>query len=624
MVRKNIITIGNAGGYWGDDPGALKRQVEQGRLDYITIDFLAEVTMSILQKQRAQDPSLGYARDFIPILRGVLPQLLKNKTTLITNAGGVNPQGCADAIARMARELGLHPRIAVVSGDNILPELNVLQERGAAFRNMESGEEFAQIQGRVEAANVYFGAMPVVDALQRWQPDIVITGRVTDTGITVAPMIYEFAWNADDWNKIAAGVIAGHIIECGTQVTGGNFSDWEKVESFREVGFPIIEMRDDATFVVTKHPGSGGMVSVNTVREQLFYEMGDPQAYITPDVVADFSTVQLRQEGKDRVEVRGVRGFEPTGLYKVSMAYLDGYKAVGSILISGPQARRKAEKFAEIFWQRCPKDLSETSTEYLGFNACHGSLSQKGEAEEIVLRLGARSPRSEDLQLFGKMIPSLILSGPPGVAVLGGVPKVQTVISYWPALMDKDLVSPLIACHGAETTGIISSRSTLRGNFSPRSTSAESASEVTQSLAAVLAPIPDTHQLEKFPEKFPDTHQLCEIREIALARSGDKGDSANIGIIARGPKSYAFLKTYFTAQRIKNIFQEFCRGSVTRYELDNLQGLNFILEESLGGGGSCTLRADAQGKTFAQAVLRLRVAIPAEVREEAMRSSSNL
>ena len=270
MVKRTTpIKIGNAGGYWGDDPNALFRQVNGGRLDYITMDFLAEVTMSIMQKQRSHDPSLGYARDFIPMLEGVLAKVLKDKTKIITNAGGVNPEACAAAIAAMAKKMGLNPRISVVYGDDILERLDELQKKGCEFSNMENGQKFADVASRIEAANVYFGAAPVVAALQD-DPDIIITGRVTDTGITLAAMIHEFGWDMGDWDRLAAGIVAGHIIECGCQSTGGNFTDWRQVESWDNIGYPIVEVHPDGTFVVTKHANSGGLVSVDTVREQLF------------------------------------------------------------------------------------------------------------------------------------------------------------------------------------------------------------------------------------------------------------------------------------------------------------------------------------------------------------------
>ncbi len=589
MSKKTNITIGNAGGYWGDDPKALERQVFSGRLDYISMDFLAEITMSILQKQKQNDPEAGYARDFLPMLKTVLPKLMADRTTIITNAGGVNPQSCAKAIAQLAAGLGLEPKIAIVYGDDILPDLSKLQAEGIAFDNMETGESFASVQTRIQAANIYFGAAPVVRAL-KWNPDIVITGRVTDTGITMAPMIHEFGWSLTDWDKLAHGIVAGHIIECGSQSTGGNFTDWEKVSSFDNIGYPIVDIQADGSFFVTKHKGSGGLVTTDTVREQLFYEMGSPKAYITPDVVADFSSIQLEQAGPDRVRVFGVKGNEPTPLYKVSMAYEDGYKSVGSIMISGPDARRKAEAFSKIFWNRCTGPFEETLTEYVGFNACHRSLVHAQDGNEILLRLGARAKEEKELKLFGKMIPSLILSGPPGVAVIGGVPKAQKVMSYWPALMPKSAVHPTIALfEKGELTATELVKDTPTGHFEVKEPSVQIAKTPSRSLPDILG-----------EQSAPGA---VLIRDIALGRSGDKGDTANIGIMARSREAYDLLEKYLTAQRVKDLFQELCLGEVKRYSLPNLLGFNFLLEESLGGGGTRTLRIDAQGKTFAQALL---------------------
>ena len=598
-MSQKTISIGNAGGYWGDDPNALERQVFGGRLDYISMDFLAEITMSILQKQRSSDPDAGYARDFLPMLKKVLPKLLADGTTIITNAGGVNPQACAEAITKLANELGLNPKIAIVYGDDILPELDSLQKSGIKFDNMEDGTAFAPIASRIQAANIYFGAAPVVEAL-KWKPNIIITGRVTDTGITIAPMIHEFGWSLHDWNRLAHGIVAGHIIECGSQSTGGNFTDWEKVESFDNIGYPIVEVSEDGSFIVTKHKISGGLVSVDTVREQLFYEMGSPTAYTTPDVVADFSSIKLEQAGPNRVRVFGIRGFEPTPLYKVSMAYEDGYKATGSIMISGPNARKKAEAFARIFWNRLAGPFEETLTEYVGHDACHRSLVHQADGNEILLRLGARALDDKGLRLFGKTIPALILSGPPGVAVIGGVPKPTKVMSYWPALMPKTAVEPKIALY--ERGRIIEEKqvsTTPTGQFQPNELDAQVATKPSLSIEAAIK------------DHAQAGSQI--LRNIALARSGDKGDTANIGVLARSQAAYDFLDKYLTAQRVKNWFQELCTGKVTRYSLPGMQGFNFLLEEALGGGGTRTLRIDAQGKTFAQALLAQKVQIPADV-----------
>lgn len=607
MTRKSTIRIGNAGGYWGDDPGALALQVRGGHLDYISMDFLAEITMSIMQKQRSNDPKLGYARDFLGMLEEVLPELLRNKTKIITNAGGVNPVACAEAIAALAAKLGVKPKIAIVYGDDILGQLGDLREKGCAFKNMEDGREFAAVAGKVEAANVYFGAGPVVEAL-KWDPDIIVTGRVTDTGITVAAMIHEFGWGNHDWDKLAAGIVAGHIIECGCQSTGGNFTDWHLVPSFAKMGYPIIEMNADGTFVVTKHPGTGGLVSVDTVREQLFYEMGNPKAYITPDVVADFSSIKLAADGKDRVKVSSIKGYEPTPLYKVSMAYQDGFKVLGTICISGPNARRKAEKFAGIFWDKVGKNFAATETEYFGWNACHRSLGHQEDGNEIILRVSARDSDQAKLRKFSKMVPALILSGPPGVCVLGGAPKPTEVVSYWPALMPKSAVRPRIALYdqGVKEEKVVDAD--VIGHFEAPTMNTQTAEKPS---CDVMTAIKDGSSSRSVP-----------LSTIALGRSGDKGDMANIGILARSPKAFAWLDGWLTAQRVKDLFQEICFGPVVRYKLDNMSGYNFLLDASLGGGGTLTLRTDAQGKTFAQALLRQMAPVPEDVLDDVKKHQS--
>ncbi len=594
MTRKTALRIGNASGYWGDDPMALYRQVNGGRLDYISMDFLAEVTMSIMQKQRSRDPEAGYARDFLPMLEGVLPKLLKDRTKIITNAGGVNPEACAHAIALLAKKLGLKPKIAVVYGDDILTRLDDLRGKGCKFDNMETGQGMARVAGRIESANVYFGAAPVVEALKS-DPDIIITGRVTDTGITVGPMVHEFGWSLRDWDKLASGIVAGHIIECGSQACGGNFSDWHLIKTYKDIGYPIVEVDADGSFVVTKHPGSGGLVSLDTVREQLFYEMGNPKAYITPDVVSDFSTIQLAADGQDRVRISGVKGHEPTPLYKVSMAFADGFKCIGEIAISGPHARRKAEAFAEIFWGRAGKDFAATETEIFGYNAFHRSMSHAEEGNEVILRLGVRDADKEKLKRFGKHVPAVILGGPPGVTILGGVPQIKEIVSYWPALMPKSAVAPTVSLF--EDGRFVNERvvhNTETGNFALGADQGQVATKPSKSVQDAVA----------------EAAKGRAFYDIALARSGDKGDTANIGVLARNPRAFAFLDEYLTAQRVKDLFQELCLGRVIRYKVENMQGFNFLLESALGGGGTMSMRADAQGKTFAQALLRQKAPIP--------------
>lgn len=606
----HLLRIANASGYWGDDPHALYRQLTGGELDYVTLDFLAEVTMSIMQKQRRREPESGYARDFVAVLEEALPVLLDRGVRLITNAGGVNPLACARAIRTLAERLGRKIRIAVVQGDDILDAIPRFRGQGVPLDNMEDGTRLDTVADRLEAANVYFGAWPIAEAL-RSQPDIVISGRVTDTGLSLGPMIYEFGWQADDYDRLASGIIAGHILECGCQSTGGNFTDWHKVPSFANMGYPICEMSPDGSFAITKHPGTGGWVSVDTIREQLVYEMGDPRTYITPDVIADFASVTLAADGAHRVRVRGARGRPATPFYKVSMAYRDGFKVTGSIIVCGPEARAKSEAFARIFWERAGQGFEETATEYVGWNACHRSLGHVEDGSEIILRLSARSQSEGRLRPFAKLIPSLILGGPPGVAVLGGVAKPQEVVSYWPALIPKELVSPRLVVLDTESES------------SPR--------DIAGTGAAALPPrgMPDAPpdipgagvQRASKPGARPFTEIVSSLaparghplRAIALARSGDKGDMVNIGLLARSERAYEYLCQVITAQWVRDAFQELVLGTVTRYTVPNLLGLNFLLDRGLGGGGTRTLRVDAQGKTFAQSLLRQHLEIPQEV-----------
>jgi hypothetical protein len=603
MNGSDCIRIGNAGGYWGDDPHALRRQVlGEPPLDYISIDYLAEVTMSILQKQKSRDPRLGYARDFVAQIEPLLEQVLLKRIRIVTNAGGVNPQACAEALAAVARAKGLKLRIAVVEGDDVAPRMAALMAEGVNFRNLETFAAFQPHAGQVLAANAYFGAMPVAEAL-RFDPHIVICGRVTDTGITLAPLIHEFGWGPADYDLLAAGIVAGHIIECGAQATGGNFTDWKKVPSFVDMGFPIVECRADGSFTVTKHPGSGGLVSCQTVREQLLYEMGDSRSYLTPDVVADFASVNLEPDGEDRVRVSGIQGRPPTDLLKVSIAYADGVKASGALIISGPDARAKADTFARVFWQRLGAELDlarlprleHTCTERVGDDATHRALTPRHQASEILLRLSAHSAHRDSLELFRKLLPSMILSGPAGVAVTGGAPAVSEVVSYWPALMPRGLALASVRVLEEHGTG-----------------------RLEQVLATGPLPWPDTpgpaasSELEDPWPAFPDPGPTVRVplMRIAHARSGDKGDTANIGLIGRSGECYAWMRDHVEAGDLKAWFGGHCLGAVTRHPVPRLWALNFLLEETLGGGGTMSLFIDAQGKTLAQALLRCEVELP--------------
>jgi len=447
---KKMIRIASGQGYWGDRFDAPLDQVKEGPIDYLVMDYLAEVTMSIMQKQKNRDPNLGYAKDFIPLMEQLLPLLVEKNVKLITNAGGVNPVGCMIAIREIAERQGLSGvKIAAVYGDDILNQLDPMIASGHEMKNMETGEPLTKIRKSVSSANVYFGAKPVVEALEQGA-QVIVTGRVTDTGISLAPMIHEFGWKWNDWDRLAAGVIGGHINECGAQASGGNFLlGWKDVPRMERIGFPIVEAYEDGTLVVTKHESLGGKVCIESVKEQLVYELGDPTEYITPDVVADFSTIKLEAVGENRVRVYGIKGKPDTPFYKVSISYFDGYTCIGQLTYAWPEALEKAQKADEIIRKRIEYlglKFDDIHTEFLGYNACHGSTAPPIEdPNEVVFLSGVRGHNKKMMQMFANEIVPLVLTGPPTVTGFGGGrPRVRDVIAYWPALLKKEAVSPKV------------------------------------------------------------------------------------------------------------------------------------------------------------------------------------
>jgi hypothetical protein len=438
------VRIANGQGFWGDNVDAPLELVRGGPIDYLGMDYLAEVTLSIMMRQKLKNPQTGYATDFIDFIRRALPELREKNVRVIANAGGLNPRACRAEVFRVARELGVSGlRVGVVEGDDILPRLGELVANGHALKNMDSGERLAPHLEAMTSANAYLGARPVARALDEGA-QIVLCGRITDTALALGPLVHEFGWAEDDWNRLAAGTIAGHILECGAQATGGNFSRFWEVPELWNVGYPIAECAEDGTFVVTKHPGTGGLVTIDTVSEQLVYEMGNPSEYITPDVVADFTSIRLAQDGADRVRVSGIEGRAKTPFLKISASYLDGYKASGQVTISGPRAVEKARLAAEIVWKRLARagvsfPDEDRESELVGLGAClPGVLPAPADPPEVVLRLGARAARREPLERFGKEIAPLVTAGPPGVTgFAGGRPRPQEVVAYWPALLDR-------------------------------------------------------------------------------------------------------------------------------------------------------------------------------------------
>jgi len=447
---KEKIRIASGQGFWGDLIEAPYWQVTEGPIDYLVMDYLAEVTMSILQKQKNKNPDLGYARDIPGLMKKILPICKENGIKVITNGGGVNPVACAEAIIKVAKDIGIkNLKIGVVVGDDIKDKIDDVISAGCELNNMETGESVKTVKDKILSANVYFGAFPIVEALQIGA-EIVITGRTTDTGLTLAPMIYEFGWKANNYNLMAAGTVAGHILECGAQSSGGNFlGDWQSLENMAEVGFPIAEAFPNGDVVITKHENTGGLVSFATVAEQLVYEIGDPKSYITPDCVADFSSIKLEDLGNNRVKVYDVKGNPETEFFKVSCSYASGYSAIGSLTYSWPQALTKAKAADKILRKRLENlnlKYDEIKTEFIGYNATQGPLSKElneDDINEIMLRVAVRGKDYDSIERFGKEIAPLILTGPPSVTgFAGGRPKPSEVVAYWPALIPKKLVKP--------------------------------------------------------------------------------------------------------------------------------------------------------------------------------------
>ena len=448
--ERRTVRVAAGQGFWGDDQEAPVRQVEGGPIDYLMLDYLAEVTMSILQKQRARDPAAGYARDFVALMQRIFPVCVERGIRVVSNAGGVNPRACADAVVAAARAAGVggRARVALVTGDDLMERLDALLAAGHPLAHMETGAPLASVRDRVQAANAYLGARPIVEAL-RARPTVVVTGRCADAALTYGPLVHEFAWPWDDWDRLAAGVVAGHINECGAQASGGNsMPEWWTIPDLAGVGFPIIEAEGSGAFVVTKHPGSGGRVDRRVVTEQIVYEIGDPAGYLTPDVSADFTSVHLSDEGPDRVRVAGVRGRPAPERLKVSIAYADGWKAFGTLTYAWPDAAAKARAAAAVLRERLDRAglrLDAFRAELVGWDSTLGHLAGEPPPDlpEVQLRVGVRSRDQSAVERFSREIAPLVLTGPPSVTgFAGGRPKVQEVMAYWPALIARQAVDP--------------------------------------------------------------------------------------------------------------------------------------------------------------------------------------
>ena len=439
---KKTIKIANGQGFWGDSVDAPYNLVKYGKIDYLTLDYLAEVTLSIMQRQKLKNPEKGYATDFIELFERIALDIANKNIKVITNAGGVNPEVCREKLLKIAKKLNLDIKIAIIKGDDILGNIDSLMSDGVNFANMDDNADFLSIKDKVYSANAYIDSFSIAEALST-SADIVLAGRVSDPGLVLGPAIHEFNWKKTDYDKLATGTLAGHILECGAQCTGGNYSQWMKVPNIDNIGYPIATLSDDTTFTISKDPNSGGIINKYTIIEQVLYEMGNPKKYISPDVVVDFTSFDIKELSKNIVEVSGVKGYKDTNTYKVSINYFNGYKASGQLTVSGPNALEKAKLTSEIIWKRLERAgilFDDKLTEFLGFSSCHGEKigKLKSKDNEVVLRLSVRDFDKEKIIRFSKELAPVITTGPPGITGFsGGRPRPQEIIAFWPCLIEK-------------------------------------------------------------------------------------------------------------------------------------------------------------------------------------------
>jgi hypothetical protein len=588
-MSDTTVRIGGASGFWGDSSVAAPQLAAVPGIRYLVFDYLAELTMSILAAARAKNPEAGYATDFVEIAaRQVLRTCKERGIRLIANAGGVNPAACARALEKLAAELGVTLRIAVVAGDDVMPLIPALRARGVT--DFYSG---APLPERVTSANAYFGALPVARALALGA-DVVVTGRVVDSAVTLGALMHEFGWSAGDYDRLAAGSLAGHLIECGCQATGGLFTDWREVPDWAGMGYPVIECSADGSFIVTKPADTGGLVSVPAVAEQMLYEIGDPANYILPDVVCDFTQVRMEAAGAQRVRVSGARGRPPTGSYKVSATYADGYRSTGTLTITGYEAAAKARRSGEAILERTRAifrrlglgDYSGTDLSVLGLEEAYGPHAQSHDLREAVMRLAVSHPQRQALEIFAREIAPAGTSWSPGTtgSLNAGRPSVAPQIKQCAFLLPKSDATPSVSMDGRTESVTVPA-----GRDAPL--------------------VPGTDAATECPDIPADAATVPLVR-LAWGRSGDKGDSSNIGIIARRPEYLPWIAGQVTAAAVARYLGHLVRGRVTRYAVPGIGAFNFVLEAALGGGGMASLRGDPLGKGMAQILLAMPLRVP--------------
>jgi len=589
-----VVRIGGASGFWGDSSLGAPQLVESGQIDYLVFDYLAELTMSILAGARLKKPELGYATDFVGVaMKAVLRDVVDKGIRVVSNAGGVNPEGCAAALAVLAKEQGIDLKIAVITGDDVMPLLSALRESGDV-KEMQSG---AALPEKVLTANAYLGALPVKAALDAGA-QVVITGRCVDSAVTLGVLMHEFGWSSTDYDLLAAGSLAGHILECGCQATGGLHTDWDAVPGWDTMGYPIAECRADGSFVLAKAEGTGGKITPAVIAEQMLYEISDPATYILPDVICDFTQVTMLQAGSQRVEVRGARGRAPTASYKVCATYVQGFKSSAQLTIVGFDAVAKARRTGAAILDRTASLLekanfgpySATNIEVLGAESCYGPHGRSEGTREAILRVTVTHPRKEALDIFAREIAPAGTSWAPGTTGAGGRPSASPSIRQFSFLLDKSRLTPTLNHDGQSVT-----IAQPQGEANPKPASRIADGRVTE---------------DNVDTGGPSTMIEVPLIRLAYARSGDKGDISNIGVIARQPGFLPLLRAQVTEATVAAWLAHLVKGKVTRFEVPGIQAFNFVCEQALGGGGMASLRNDPLGKGMAQILLAMPVKVP--------------
>ena len=591
MKNNKKVRIGCASAFWGDTSTAAKQLVEKGDLDYLVFDFLAEVTMSILARAKLKDSDKGFAGDFLNQIEPLLPKIKQKGIKILTNAGGINPISCRTMLERAAKKEGIDLKIAIVIGDDLIPELPKIKKIG--ITELDTGNPFPE---SCLSINTYLGAPGLVAALDKGA-DIVITGRCVDSALVLAPLMHEFNWNESEYDLLASGSLAGHIIECGAQCTGGNFTDWKDVEGFDDMGFPIVEVERNGDFIVSKPKATGGMVTFGTVAEQFLYEIGNPAEYILPDVVCDFTGVTINELGKNLVHVSGASGSPPTDQYKVSATFRDGYRVNGTLVIGGRDSDLKGEiiansvikKVNNILKEKGLDPLNKTSYDLIGTDSIYGKNHSKQESREIVLRLASKHPQKEALVILSQELAQAVTGMPAGVInYLGGRPPVSPSIELFSFLYAKDQIKVEVDIGGQTSSVKVDSAGGY--NLKMKNLRLE---QKSQNKSQNLLKVP--------------------LFKLAFARSGDKGNHANIGVIARKPEYFSYIDSELTSKAIANYFPHVLEGEVLSWCVPGINGINFLLNNSLGGGGMSSMNIDPQGKSYAQQLLEYEITIDDEL-----------